>query len=189
MCVNSYIRGQVFATRDRKSKVVCTKTAEEDKPTVWAIMQTSNDNYKVGQWFIASMGHALPCKNPKGDTETQRGCRLHALDAVTYDDDINDNVLAKLPARTDANKLVPNLDLTDMVAINAPASVTAPTAPTKKKLSVMVVSDPQVNKVTKAKAKVVNSGWKSQKRDSTGRFLSKAKVVLGQKRDRNGRFV
>jgi len=205
MCTDTdkFYKGNIYRARDGKTTLVSTQKTGLNDQNVWVIHSTTNPKYSKGQWFRGSMGHALPCKNPRGFTESERECRLHQLDAVSYSgDDLSWNDVDKL-VLSDADKLVPNLAIDDMVSLNAPVKavevkkpVASVAAPTAKKLSVAVVRDPQAKPSTsnakvsaKVKKVVASTGWKSQKRDSSGRFLSKSKVVAGQKRDRNGRFV
>jgi uncharacterized protein (DUF1499 family) len=187
MCVNKIYKGEVYSSRNGKVDVRCNQTVNENSidSITWTVVSSSDKNYQVGDYFSASMGHALPCKNPNGQTESQRQCRLHALDAVkrtSRQSNATDSV-------RNIRKLVPNAALTDLIVEGVAQAIVKPS----KVLSVQIVKDPKVaNKInTKpTAAKVITK----QGRDRFGRFLTTAKASSSnsfsrQGRDRFGRFL
>jgi hypothetical protein len=191
MCVEQIYKGEVWVSRNGKVHVRCNSTvnAESARIVAWTVVASADPKYSVGDWFNAAMGHALPCKNPNGISESSRECRLHPLDAV----DSTSKQTRTTDAVVNLRKLIPNADLTDLVVESATAP--APVKTTAKALSVTIVKDPQAARSANVKnttVKKVSATSTKQGRDKYGRYLSKTVTVTTstkQGRDKYGRYL
>ena len=196
MCVDNIYKNEVWSSRNGKVLLRANSSIHGDSitPITWTVVSSADAKYQVGDWFEASMGHVLPCKNPSATNENDRQCRLHSLDAVNS---TNQRSLATNAVKN-VRQLVPNALHTDLIAVNSTV-VVAGSGKTAKALSVLIVKDPQaartanVRNTTVKKVKVASST--AQGRDRFGRFLAKdvmtrfKPVEAAQGRDSSGRFL